>query len=134
MSVNTCLKAARKLLSTGWAEPFSIDERGAAGVTVATAEKCCVTDAVFWSSSDDDEALAALEALEAMACPNAHAFNLISQRPQLDRAHLEAWIHFAKHYDGSLTEWLDQPGRTLDQVLQLFARALVRTLPGLRTS
>lgn len=128
MTVGTCLRMAKALLRTGWTEPFSIDERGAAGVTPATSEKTCVADAIAWSCSTAAEGLEAFLLLESVACPNATAFNAIAMEPKPSPAHLEAWVHFAKRYDGLLDEWLGKPYRTIDQVLALFDKALVRTL------
>lgn len=127
MTVHSALKRAREQVRTGWAEPFSLDERGAAGVLQKSAEKTSVADAVAWSSSTPEEAAACFDALERVACPNRAGFDLAFTEP-LTPAKLEAARYFGQRYDGDLQTWLELPGRTLGEVLALFDRALVRTM------
>lgn len=127
MSVHATLKAARDLLRTGWAEPFSLDERGAAGASRYTAEQTSVADALAWVTAKEEKFVGAWAALERVACPHRTALDTCLTAP-LTAAKLDAARYFAKRYDGDLQQWLELPGRTLGEVLKLFDSALVRTL------
>lgn len=133
MSVGDCLRKARLLISTGWTEPLSVDERGAAGVTFKTAEQTCVNDALYWCAASFEEYLKASELLEAVATPNWAAWLDATDLNRMTPARWAAAQLFAQRVvangeGGGLQFWLQKEGRTHDQVLALFNRALVRTL------